>query len=213
MKLEKVIPIATSHPPYYPVSKEKGHNIMLKTQSWSWVWTVTQLGAPFSLWESIICSPSPVFQVGSGQAGPRDVGEGWHQETKKSGDVQGRNKRKLWFGSEPLPSVGCLGCTTLCKGLAAQPMCIVIKNAGLHGLPCETGSSDTSTSPLLLSEGSSQFPLLFLSFIVCKYVRILVSALNATWKAREHDVLFSPVHLTLLLQVSRIAYTEPEQVF
>lgn len=141
------------------------------------------------------------------------MGEGWHQETKKSGDVQGRNKRKLWFGSEPLPSVGCLGCTTLCKGLAAQPVCIVIKNAGLHGLPCETGSSDTSTSPLLLSEGSSQFPLLFLSFIVCKYVRILVSALNATWKAREHDVLFSPVHLTLLLQVSRIAYTEPEQVF
>lgn len=36
--------------------------------------------------------------------------------------------------------------------------------------------------------------------------------LNATWKAREHDVLFSPVQLTLILQVSHVAYSEQEHV-
>jgi len=32
--------------------------------------------------------------------------------------------------------------------------------------------------------------------------------LNPTWKARDHDVLFSPVQLTLILQASHIAYSE-----
>lgn len=76
---------------------------------------------------------------------------------------------------------------------------------------------DTSTSWLLLSENIRFQPISITIFILyCVQIHKDFNnsrvTLNATWKAREHDVLFSPAHLMLFLQVNRIAYTESEQV-
>lgn len=53
-----------------------------------------------------------------------------------------------------------------CSTCVYKVGCIVIKNAVLHGLPCEASNSDTSTSPLVLSENIKFQPISVTIFIL-----------------------------------------------
>lgn len=74
--------------------------------------------------------------------------EGQHKECKEAGVFQGRARGSCDFSSGSSFSAWAVSCpvgTALRKGLTAPPVstwsvCIVIKNAGLRGLPSETSN-------------------------------------------------------------------------